>query len=205
MFAVGSKVYVRTLKRSDLVRVVKWKNDPEIGYLVRGIPIQTNLQLENKRFDKARDEGDGTRLLITTKENLPIGLIVLDNIDKNNKKASLGMLIGEKQYWNQGYGTDALVALLDYMFIKLDFNRVSLEVFDYNLRAKRAYEKIGFKEEGLQREGLLQGNVFHDIYLMGITKRDFVEWHNPSLHLPSGHKAHHCRQTKEPGGHEHGR
>ncbi|MHB8172340.1 MAG: GNAT family N-acetyltransferase [Thermincolia bacterium] len=173
MFAEGNKVIVRTLKRSDLVRVVQWKNDPEIAYLVRGVPIHTNLQLENRRFDKVREEGDGTRLLITTKENQPIGLIVLDNIDKNNKKASMGMLIGEKPYWNQGYGTDALVTLLNYMFNKLDFNRVSLEVFDYNLRAKRTYEKIGFKEEGLQREGLLQGNTFHDIYMMGITKRDF--------------------------------
>jgi len=173
MFAEGNKVYVRTLKRSDLAKIVQWKNDPEIAYLVRGCPIQTNLRLESKRFDKTREEGDGTRLMITTKQGEPIGMIALGDIDKTNKKASLGMLIGEKQYWNRGYGSDALIALIDYMFNKLDFNRVSLEVFDYNHRAKRAYEKIGFKVEGVQREGLIQGNEYHDIYLMGITKRDF--------------------------------
>jgi len=174
MFFQGNKVNVRSLNREDLLNIVKWKSDPEIADLVRGGPIYTSIELENKRFDRSLDGTDTLRLLVETKQKKAIGFISLGEIDKENKKAELGMLIGEKDFWDRGYGTDALITLLDYLFTKLDFNRVGLEVFDYNHRAKKAYEKIGFKVEGIQRQGLFRGDAFHDIYIMGILKQDFL-------------------------------
>lgn len=174
MFLQGTKVNVRSLTREDTLNIVKWKSDPEIADLVRGGPIHTTIEIENRRFDRHNEATDTLRLLIETKQKKAIGFISLGEIDKENKKAELGMLIGEKNYWDQGYGTDALIALLDYLFTKLDFNRVSLEVFDYNLRAKKAYEKIGFKVEGVQRQGLFRNGCFHDIFNMGVLKDDFL-------------------------------
>lgn len=174
MILQGSKVNVRSLVREDIINIVKWKTDPEIADLVRGGPIHTNLEIENRRFDRHNDGSDTLRLLIETKQKKAIGFISLGEIDKENKKAELGMLIGEKAFWNRGYGTNALITLLDYLFTKQDFNRIGLEVFDYNLRAKKVYEKIGFKVEGVQRQGLYRANNFHDIYNMGILKKDFL-------------------------------
>ncbi len=174
MYLQGTKTNIRSLSRKDLFYIVKWKSDPEIADLVRGGPIYTSIEIENKRFNRSIDGNDTVRLLVETKHKNAIGFISLGEIDKENKKAELGMLIGEKKLWGHGFGTDALITLLDYLFNKLDFNRINLEVFDYNLRAKKAYEKIGFKVEGIQRQGLHRGNSFHDIFIMGILRQDFI-------------------------------
>lgn len=173
MFLQGIKVNIRSLTRQDLLNIVKWKSDPEIADLVRGGPIHTSIEIENKRFERSIDFSDIMRLMIETKQKKAIGFISLGDLDKDNKKAELGMMIGEKDFWDHGYGTDALITLLDYLFNTLEFNRIGLEVFDYNLRAKKTYEKIGFKVEGIQRQGLYRANKLHDIYIMGILRDEF--------------------------------
>jgi len=177
MNLTGAKVRVKNITRADVSLLVKWKNDPEIGDLVRGGSINTTFEIESRRFERGLSESDIIRLMIETLAGKPIGFISLVEIDKDNKKAEIGMLIGEKDYWDNGYGTDALVTLLRHLFFEMDFNRIGLEVFEYNQRAKKAYEKIGFIIEGMQRQGLCRNNKYHDIYLMGITKEDFVKIH----------------------------
>lgn len=184
MFLQGTKVNIRSLNREDILHIVKWKTDPEIADLVRGGPIHTNIEIENRRFDRHSEGTDILRLVIETKQKKAIGFISIGEIDKTNNKAELGMLIGEKKYWDHGYGTDSLFTLLNYLFCKLGFNRISLEVFDYNIRAKKVYEKIGFQVEGIQRQGLFRNGNFHDIYLMGILKQDFM-----SLNMDTAGKA----------------
>jgi len=76
--------------------------------------------------------------------------------------------------WNQGFGTDALVTLLRHLFLELDFHRVGLEVFEYNVRAKKVYEKTGFSIEGLERQGLYRNGRYYDIILMGILRDEFL-------------------------------
>lgn len=178
MNLTGEKVRVKNITRADVPLLVKWKNNPEIADLVRGGPINTTFEIESRRFERGLSESDIIRLMIETLAGKPIGFISLVEIDKDNKKAEIGMLIGEKDYWDNGYGTDALVTLLRHLFFEMDFNRIGLEVFEYNQRAKKAYEKIGFIIEGMQRQGLCRNNKYHDIYLMGITKEDFVKIHD---------------------------
>ena len=148
MYLTGHKVRIRNLKRPDIPWLVKWKNDPEIADLVRGGPITTTFEVENRRFDKGLNEHDVVRLILETLNGKPIGFISLGEIDKDNHKAEIGMLIGEKEFWDQGYGPNSLITLLQHLFFEQCFNRVGLEVFEYNLRAKKAYEKIGFKGRG---------------------------------------------------------
>lgn len=175
MYLTGQKVKIRNLKRPDLPLLVKWKNDPEIADLVRGGPINTSFEIENRRFDRGLNEHDTVRLIVETIDGKPIGFISVSEIDKENQKAEIGMLIGERDFWGQGYGSDSLITLLMHLFVELGFNRIGLEVFEYNTRAKRAYEKIGFKVEGIQRQGLYRNNRYHDIFLMGILKEDFFK------------------------------
>lgn len=171
---IGDKVVVRNITRADIPLLVKWKNDPELADLVRGGPINTNFEIESRRFSRGLDDHDSLRLIIETFTGKPIGFISLGDIDRENRKAEVGMLIGEKDYWDKGFGTDGLRVLLKHLFFELDFNRVGLEVFEYNHRAKRAYEKIGFKVEGVIRQGLLRQNEYYDIYIMGILRQDFI-------------------------------
>lgn len=179
MYLSSDKLRIRTMKRPDIPLLVKWKNDAEIADLVRGQPINTTYDLESRRYERGLSEHDAVRLIIETLPGQPIGFISISEIDKDNQKADIGMLIGEKDYWGKGYGTDALIILLNHMFFDLGFNRIGLEVFEYNLRAKRVYEKIGFKVEGIERQGLLRQEKYYDIFLMGILREEFAQ--NPAL------------------------
>jgi len=77
-----------------------------------------------------------------------IGEIGLDGIKYTHGDAFVGISLGERDFWGKGYGTDAMRVLLRFAFTELNLRRVSLDVFEYNPRAVRSYEKVGFVVEG---------------------------------------------------------
>ena len=78
-------------------------------------------------------------------------MISHDKIDKDHKNTEIDILLDTEEC-DKGYGTDALRALIGYLFKKLTLHRVWLGTYEHNKRAIRAYEKVGFKKEGLMRE-----------------------------------------------------
>jgi RimJ/RimL family protein N-acetyltransferase len=85
----------------------------------------------------------------------------------------VGIFIGEKRLWNQGYGTDAMRLLLQHGFNTLNLNRVALDVYDTNLRAVRSYEKAGFVHEGRKRQAIFKDGRYVDILQMSVLR---AEW-----------------------------
>ena len=110
---------------------------------------------------------------IETEKGVHIGNIGLHEIDYKDGKATLGIMIGEKGCWDQGYGTDAVRALLRFAFQELNLHRVSLEVFDFNERAIRCYEKCGFRKEGVLRESVFRSGRYQNEILMSILRQEF--------------------------------
>lgn len=104
-----------------------------------------------------------------------IGEIDLDGVLWTHGESFVGIGLGEREYWGKGYGTDAMRVILKYAFSELNLYRVSLNVFDYNPRAKRSYEKAGFKEEGRCREFLLRDGKRYDLIFMGILRSEWEE------------------------------
>ena len=82
----------------------------------------------------------------------PIGTTDLFEIDHRLRTARFGMLIGEADARGKGYGTETVRLMLDYAFTALGLHNVMLNVSEYNLAGRRAYEKAGFKEFGRRRE-----------------------------------------------------
>jgi RimJ/RimL family protein N-acetyltransferase len=89
----------------------------------------------------------------------PIGRCTLFNVDHVNRKATLGMAIGEKASWNQGYGQETTALRLDYAFNLLNLNSVMLGTFAFSERAIHCYQKVGFKEIGRRREARIIAGV----------------------------------------------
>ena len=81
-----------------------------------------------------------------------IGTYAFDDIDWRIRSAEFGIMIGDKTYWNRGYGTEAVRLLCQHGFNTLNLNRIFLHVFENNPRAIRAYEKAGFILEGRERQ-----------------------------------------------------
>ena len=102
---------------------------------------------------------------------------VLFNVDPVNRSAMLGIVIGEKGRWDQGYGQEAINLLLDYGFSLLNLNSVMLGTFSFNERALHCYEKVGFTTEGILRQEIYRRGQYHDALIMRMLRSEWEELH----------------------------
>ncbi|GAB4417789.1 MAG: GNAT family protein [Anaerolineales bacterium] len=110
-----------------------------------------------------------------------LGHVGLDITTWNNRDAFAGIGIGEREFWGKGYGTEAMQLLLRYAFIELNLNRVTLNVFEYNQRAVRAYKKAGFRIEGRQRQAMIREGRRWDVLYMGILRNEWIDYNEKQL------------------------
>jgi RimJ/RimL family protein N-acetyltransferase len=171
----GERVYLRPAEREDIPIFVRWLNDAETNsYLSLRSPL--SLPIEEDWFERsvAQQGKDGYHFVICRlDDDRPIGTIGLFALDLVNGKAGVGITIGEKQLWGQGYGSDALNALLDFGFGALRLERMWLEVYDFNARGRRSYEKCGFTLEGTERHAAYRDGKFIDTQLMSILRDEW--------------------------------
>ena len=174
----GEKVLLRPLKRSDITNFLKWFNDPEvIQYLVMYLPLTE--MAEEKWIDGAASRiqaGTNVYFVIEVIEGdtiKAIGNTGLHGIDPKDHSATFGIVIGEKDYWSSGYGTEATQLVLDYGFQQLNLHRISSSAFAFNERSIRLHKKVGFKEEGRQREAIFKSGSFHDHVMFGILRDEW--------------------------------
>ena len=104
-----------------------------------------------------------------------IGEIGLDGVRWTHGDCFVGIGLGEREFWGKGYGTDAMKIILRYAFSELNLQRVTLNVFEYNQRGVRSYEKAGFVHEGREREVLLREGRRWDVHYMGILREDWLK------------------------------
>jgi len=105
-------------------------------------------------------------------DNKKIGQINYNKIDTQNKKVELDIIIGEEEHTSRGYGTDALRTLMRYLFDNFDIHKIWIEARANNPRAVRAYEKVGFKKEGILRKENYFEKKFVDCVRFGILKKE---------------------------------
>ncbi len=170
----GEKIQLAAVQREYLAKYVEWLNDVEVArFLMPGIAAPLNLEDETAWFENRKGKDDFVFAILTLAENKLIGNCGLHNLSYKNRSGTFGIFIGDKNYWSQGYGTDATRTLLRFAFEELNLNRVELWVYDYNPRAIRAYEKAGFRRDGVRRQGLYREGDYHDEILMCVLK---AEW-----------------------------
>lgn len=172
----GKKVRLRAYRREDLPLALEFINDPDVKTnLVIGIPFPFKMEEEEKWYESiSSDKPENYSFAIETlEEPRYIGGCGLNKIDWKNRVAQVGIFIGLELYRGQGYGTDAMRVLLRFIFDQMNMNKVRLEVFSFNARAIKSYEKCGFIKEGVMRQELFRDGKYHDIVTMGILR---AEW-----------------------------
>ena len=112
-------------------------------------------------------------MIRTLEGNNLIGQLAFDGVQWPHADTFVSISIGEREYWDKGYGTDAMRVILRYAFIELNLHRVSLNVFEYNQRAVRSYEKAGFNHEGRVRQFLNRFGQRWDLIHMGILREEW--------------------------------
>lgn len=102
-----------------------------------------------------------------------IGFSHIAFIDNYSKTCRIGIVIGEKQYWNRGLGTAAMRMMADFCFTDLGLNRITCEVYETNPRAWHMLESVGFKREGVLRENVLKEERFINEFVYGLLRHDY--------------------------------
>ena len=171
----GRKVRLRSITRDDLARLCEFNNDVEVEVAGGGDPpLPQSLERLQADYDTQAAKGgrDGTHFAIEAGGTF-IGQCALFNLNQENGTAELGIAIGDKAYWGQGYGRDAIQVLLDYAFRLRSFRRVYLSVNGNNARAMRAYAACGFVEEGRLRAHVWSNGGYVDFVYMGVMKEEW--------------------------------
>lgn len=160
---------------TDAETLAQWSRDAEYLRLLDSTPARSWLAAETKeQMEKWEGRPDALTFMIRTlSDDRLIGFIELDGIQWTNGDSFVGIGIGDRDYWGKGYGTDAMRVMERYAFTELNLHRLSLNVFGYNTRALRSYEKAGFTVEGRIREPLNRDGRRWDLIFMGILKSEW--------------------------------
>lgn len=176
MVLEGRLVRLRALEPSDLERAYAWVNDYEVTqHLMLRYPM--SRAQEEKYLSETSAQGSSfqdVRLAIDTKDGAThIGMTGLHRARAEDRGAELGIMIGDKSLWSNGYGTDTVQTLLRFAFDQMNLHKVMLGVFEFNERAQACYKKCGFVDEGRLREEYFQDGRYWDVIRMSILRREW--------------------------------
>lgn len=166
----GRRVFLRVLEATDgTEEYAHWLNDPEVN---KFLATKSATVDEVKDYIIKKDNQDDALFFgIFLKENgTHIGTLKLEPIDLVGKKATIAVMIGNKNYWGKGYTPEAMKLLIDYCFDELKLNEVNLGVLDQNLGAIRAYEKLGFRETHREPKSVDYNGTVYDHVFMALRK-----------------------------------
>jgi diamine N-acetyltransferase len=170
------RIRLRAAEREDIPRFVAWLNDPEVRqFLLLNLPM--SQADEEGWFDQMLKSPPPEHVLViealTEDGWTPIGNTSLMDIKWVDRNAEIGIFIGDKEYWNRGYGRDTMKLMLRHAFTNLNLHRVFLRVFEHNVRGIRSYEHAGFVHEGRLRQAVFREGRYYDVLLMSVLQ---IEW-----------------------------
>ena len=166
----GTRIGLYTVDEFDINLLMKWVSDLEIARFVGTSPSLTWKQEEDWRKESA----DSNIIDFLVKELISDKAIGKCSIEKHGRdRYELGVLIGERDYWDKGYGTELVSLMLKFCFDYLNAHSVYLWLSDKNVRARRVYDKCGFREIGHAHDTDRWDGEWSGSYLMEILEIDY--------------------------------
>lgn len=173
---VGDKIYLSPRNIEDAELYVKWMNDFDVTDFTGRTSQIMDIEGEKEYLSSASKKTNNFSFAIVKQENdRLIGSAGLEKIDYINRVATLGIMIGEQENREKGYGTETINLLLDFGFNYLNLNNINLYVMEFNPRAIACYKKCGFKEMGRRRKTVFLNGKYYDKLYMDILKEEFDE------------------------------
>lgn len=140
-------------------------------------------EIENYINRVAADSDRVDFLIFSKQDNKLVGEVVINEVDRNNRCGNIRVLINRKEDFSKGYGTEAMILALNYGFGMFNLHRIELEAYPFNNRAVHVYEKIGFKREGIRRDGAYYNHKYYDMITMSFLENEFRERYLKTLDL----------------------
>ena len=179
MFLKGERIGLRHPQKESIHAYLKWMNDLDVlQYILRIRPM--SIAEEEEWFANLHKRPEDVIFEIASLESgAPIGSCGLHKINSSNRSAELGILIGDKALWGKGYGREAMGVLCRYGFDVLNLNRIGLQVYEYNVRGIRCYERVGFRHEGRRRAARFWNGKYWDSLEMGLLESEWRSAREP--------------------------
>ncbi len=171
----GERIRLTAVDKDDLPAIGGWFEDAGFARLFDATPAapKSKAALSQWLEDMQNDKSGFLFGIRPVDGQTLLGYAELDGILWSNGTAWLGLGLGERDNWGQGYGAEAAQLVLNFAFNELNLRRVQLTVFSYNERAIALYEKLGFVREGVYREYLQRDGRLHDMILYGLLRREW--------------------------------
>jgi RimJ/RimL family protein N-acetyltransferase len=170
----GRLIRLRAVEPRDADNLYRWINDRDVTRtLMARYPY--SMTFEHGWIEGVTKKTGYEDLVcaIETLEGVHIGNCGLHHGRPEDRWSELGIMIGEKEYWNRGYGTDAMLTLVRFGFEQMNLHRIALGVFEFNDRAQAVYTKVGFVEEGRERHAYYQDGRYWDVIRMSILREEW--------------------------------
>ena len=171
---VGDNIYLSPQYADEEIieKFTEWLNDFETTDYTGKSASLISIEDEKKYFGNPK-ENDRVFFIVRLEDDKLIGTIGLHNIDNVNRRATLGIFIGDKSGRNKGYGTEAIRLIIEFGFKYLNLNNINLDVMEFNERAIACYKKCGFKEYGRRRKAEFVCGKYYDRISMDILAEEF--------------------------------
>jgi [ribosomal protein S5]-alanine N-acetyltransferase len=180
MKLITPRLILRPGTKKDINDVVEGINNLNVSkwLLVVPYPYERKDAIfwinKNIKLRKKKDKSNLNFFIELKKEKKVIGGIGLSEINSYTGNATIGYWISEK-YWQKGYGSEALNAVLNHAFEKLKLRRINADVFFGNPSSGKLLEKFGGVQEGIKRKARrskANGKIYDEI-VYGILKEDW--------------------------------
>jgi diamine N-acetyltransferase len=160
---------------ADAEVLAAWLNDPDV-WVPYGMDAPTSIEAERRWISDQALKSDEINLIIrSADQHFPLGLVGLRNIDGINGSARLGVLIGSGKNRGQGLGSEATRLLLEHGFSFLNLRRINLCVLASNQAAIKMYTRMGFVQEGRERQAQLRAGNYVDRLHFGLLRPDYLQ------------------------------
>ena len=170
----GKRITLRPLFPSDVSLWADWFNDPVVTeHMNKGAFPNTQARqvefLENLS-SSSRDVQYG---IVIKKSDKLVGTIGIHNIDWIHRRGSISLLVGNRDYWGQNLGAEAVEMLVSHAFLKMNLHRLDAGMWSSNIAARRCFEKNGFLFEGTRSEYYYPRTGYVDKWVFGLLKPDW--------------------------------
>jgi RimJ/RimL family protein N-acetyltransferase len=169
----GERIFLSQVRREDLPFYARWFSDLELTAYIGALGQSFTVDQEHEWYERmAKDPANKTFAIVVREGQRLIGNVSLMHINQQHGLAELGISIGDKSAWGQGYGSEAVELMCDYGFTFLGLHTIYLWHVAFNERGHRAYLKAGFKVAGRLRESTVVDGQRYDRVLMDVTRAE---------------------------------
>ena len=165
------RVYLRAFESDDYKQTILWRKDDQIWDMLGGTKYFVSKAYEKKWVENAIFNSKDVRLAVCLCENdKHIGNVYMTDINEINRSCVSHVLIGEKNYWGQGYAREALMQAVDYMFNERNMHRIQANILVSNPASMKMHEKCGYKVEGILKEAVYKNGKYQDQAVLALIK-----------------------------------